>query len=172
MFWGDVSRQGKKGISSMHWRFHQFHSDIGQVALQLLDYLPVEQRGKVVEVARHFTMVLSKTWTAEDGTAGVLHGSWSGKYEDGTKPSAWTGTRQIFEKYLQDPKQSVKYGQCWVFSAILTSVYRYLGIPTRSVSNFRSAHERPPYDHLISSKDKDGSTWNFHVWGKCRLTKL
>ena len=165
MYWGDVSRNGKKGINHMPWRFHQFDATIGEVVLKLLKHLPPEERGSVAKVARHFTMVLGSAWQAGDGMVGVLEGRWSGNYSDGKKPTAWTGSRQIFEQYLRQPTVAVKYGQCWVFSAILTSAYRYLGIPARSVTNFRSAHEHPPYDHFISSKDKDGSTWNFHVWG-------
>ena len=36
---------------------------------------------------------------------------------------------------------SVKYGQCWVFSAVTTTVCRALGLPCRSVTNYVSAHD-------------------------------
>ena len=37
--------------------------------------------------------------------------------------------------------QPVKYGQCWVFSGVLTALLRAVGIPARSVTNFQSAHD-------------------------------
>ena len=37
--------------------------------------------------------------------------------------------------------EPVKYGQCWVFSGLLTTLMRSIGIPARSVTNFASAHD-------------------------------
>ena len=34
-----------------------------------------------------------------------------------------------------------RYGQCWVFSGVVTTVCRALGLPCRSVTNFSSAHD-------------------------------
>jgi hypothetical protein len=49
-----------------------------------------------------------------------LVGRWDGKYDDGTAPSAWTGSVKIIEDYLAT-KRPVKYGQCWVFAGVLTT---------------------------------------------------
>lgn len=51
---------------------------------------------------------------------GVLQGSWSGNYQDGTEPAAWAGSIDILEQYLEK-KSPVKYGQCWVFSGVVTT---------------------------------------------------
>lgn len=55
-----------------------------------------------------------------DWDQGVLVGNWSGKYDGGTSPSKWTGSVAILEEYMKT-KRSVKYGQCWVFSGVLTT---------------------------------------------------
>ena len=44
-------------------------------------------------------------------------------------------------QYVASGGRPVKYGQCWVFSAVLTTVCRALGLPCRSVSNFVSGHD-------------------------------
>ena len=50
------------------------------------------------------------------------------------------GSRKIFSQWLKE-RETVKYGQCWVFAGILTSALRALGIPSRSLTTFRSAHD-------------------------------
>ena len=88
----------------------------------------------------------------------------------------WPGSLPIISQYLST-NQAVRWGQCWVFSGLLTSLGRAIGIPTRSVTNFESAHDRKPFDNFVtkhwtysvagtwqhnSEYDKD-SVWNFHV---------
>lgn len=51
---------------------------------------------------------------------GILVGNWSGNYENGKSPTSWVSTPAILEKYAENGR-SVKFGQCWVFSAILTT---------------------------------------------------
>ena len=63
----------------------------------------------------------------------------SGPYEDGTDPWDWDNSRDMFEAYLKD--SVCKYVQCWGFGAVLTSVYRCLGIPARAVTIYNTAHD-------------------------------
>ncbi|RUS79096.1 hypothetical protein EGW08_013149, partial [Elysia chlorotica] len=51
---------------------------------------------------------------------GVITGNWSNNYADGTAPSSWKGSVQILRQFGRT-KTAVKYGQCWVFSAVLTT---------------------------------------------------
>ena len=50
----------------------------------------------------------------------MLVGNWSGNYAGGTKPWEWTGSVEIFRRFMNN-KRSVRFGQCWVFSGIMTT---------------------------------------------------
>ena len=52
---------------------------------------------------------------------GVLEGRWTEKYpKTCTVPWAWTGSVKILEQFMAKDKP-VKYGQCWVFSGLITT---------------------------------------------------
>lgn len=53
---------------------------------------------------------------------GVIIGRWDGEYSDGKSPSSWTGSVSILDQY-EKSGAAVKYGQCWVFSGVLTTGY-------------------------------------------------
>lgn len=72
---------------------------------------------------------------------GVLEGRWDGEYSDGVSPQVWTGSTLIMDNYLRTGGRPVKYGQCWVFSAVVNTICRTLGIPCRSITNYVSAHD-------------------------------
>ena len=60
---------------------------------------------------------------------GVLQGRWDGNYVDGTPPFEWTGSVSILEEYMKNGGQTpVKYGQCWVFAGVTTTICRALGM--------------------------------------------
>lgn len=98
--------------------------------------LTFEQRRSVVKVSREMSALVN----VQDDR-GVLVGNWSGNYEDGTSPSAWNGSGKILQEYFESGGEPVRYGQCWVFSGVLLSVLRVLGIPARSITNYASAHD-------------------------------
>lgn len=115
---------------------------------------------------------------------GLLIGRWDGDYKDGISPHAWTGSVAIMEQYLSEGGQPVKYGQCWVFSAVVVTMCRALGIPCRSVTNYVSAHDTNRSLTIDKYFDKDGneiergpdgesndSCWNFHVWNDVWMTR-
>lgn len=72
-------------------------------------------RGDPIMLSR----TISKMVNSNDDD-GVLEGRWDGEYGDGTPPASWTGSVDILQQYL-DTQQIVKYGQCWVFSGVVTS---------------------------------------------------
>lgn len=71
---------------------------------------------------------------------GALMGNWSNDFGGGVKPTKWLGSQKILQEYYTT-KKPVKYAQCWVFSGVLATVCRTLGIPCRVVTNYSSAHD-------------------------------
>lgn len=50
---------------------------------------------------------------------GVLKGNWSNNFKEGVHPSTWSGSADILKKWAQSNYSPVKYGQCWVFAAVM-----------------------------------------------------
>ena len=62
---------------------------------------------------------------------------------------------KIFQEYYKTEKP-VKYGQCWVFSGVMTTALRALGIPARSITNFDSAHDTDETMTIDAIYDQNG----------------
>ncbi|XP_075624732.1 protein-glutamine gamma-glutamyltransferase E isoform X2 [Balearica regulorum gibbericeps] len=175
---GIIFAGNKNRINSFGWNFGQFQEDIINICLSMLDRSLNYRQDPVTDVShrndpKYLGRVLSAMVNANDDQ-GVLLGNWSGNYDGGKSPSSWTGSGEILLNWKKSGFRPVKYGQCWVFAAVLTTVLRCLGIPTRTITNFSSAHDADGnlrvdefYDaagnHLDRSAD---SIWNFHVWNE------
>ncbi|XP_035678619.1 protein-glutamine gamma-glutamyltransferase K-like isoform X1 [Branchiostoma floridae] len=168
-YYGTSRRIGKRP-----WNFGQFEPKILDVCLRLLDrsQIKAESRGDAVKVSRIVSKMVN---SADDG--GVLTGNWSGNYAGGRSPTAWNGSVEILRQYYER-NRPVCYGQCWVFSGVMTTVLRCLGIPARSVTNYDSAHDTDVsmtidnyMDHNLREIDGGDSVWNFHVWNEAWMAR-
>jgi len=145
------------------WNFAQFQKTVVLATLRLLEAVSIDERANPVVVSRRLTVLENDR---------VLYGNWSGNYAGGSAPSSWTGSKEIISQFYQTGKP-VKFGQCWVFSGVLTTLCRSIGIPCRSVTNFESAHDTnfnrvvDKYyvpDGTLDKEKTNDSVWNFHVW--------
>lgn len=50
---------------------------------------------------------------------GILLGRWHGSYQGGVNPTEWSGSADILQSWALSDCSPVRYGQCWVFAAVL-----------------------------------------------------
>ncbi|KAM6947146.1 transglutaminase 5, like [Lycodopsis pacificus] len=172
-----------RNIVSRPWSFDQFEPGVLEACLNLLQVSPQHQESRRKDYLNrnnpvYISRVVSAMINSEDDR-GVLEGKWKGGYKDGFNPSLWTGSGDILTQWAESGYRPVKYGQCWVFAAVMCTVMRVLGIPCRVITNFDSAHDTngnlvieeyysETGQKLNHSKD---SIWNFHVWVECWMTR-
>ncbi|XP_065508962.1 protein-glutamine gamma-glutamyltransferase K [Caloenas nicobarica] len=163
-------------IAERSWNYGQFEPGVLEACLYILDRrgMPHSARGDPVMVSR----VVSAMVNSLDDN-GVLVGNWTGDYSHGTNPSAWAGSVDILRSF-HGSGAPVRYGQCWVFAGVMTTVLRCLGLPTRTVTNYNSAHDTDVslttdiyFDENMRPLERlnTDSVWNFHVWNDCWMKR-
>ncbi|XP_021565166.1 protein-glutamine gamma-glutamyltransferase 6 [Carlito syrichta] len=142
---GIIFRGVEKHIRAQGWNYGQFEEDILNICLSILDRSPSHQDNPATDVSRrHDPIYVTRVISAmvnSNNDRGVVQGQWQGKYGGGTSPLHWRGSVAILQKWFKGRYRPVKYGQCWVFAGVMCTVLRCLGIATRVVSNFNSAHD-------------------------------
>ncbi|CAK9029709.1 unnamed protein product [Durusdinium trenchii] len=145
-----------------HWYHEPFRAANLLIALKLLDWLPMMLRGDLTAVTRYLTNAVGDKvcfgkWGEGDYAGGKPDGGYKCRSKKYVKrraekwahtchdPTSWTSSSPILEKHWglvqSGVPSAVQYCQCFVFSGVLTTIGRTLGIATRSVTNFQSAHD-------------------------------
>ncbi|CAK9297583.1 unnamed protein product [Gordionus sp. m RMFG-2023] len=177
---GDVGKiwmGTSKDKHSRMWSYGQYEENVLSCAFLALDMtrLPHQRRNNPIEVCRAISAIVNSL----DGDRGIVEGNWSGNYRNGINPTDWQGSTQIMQKYYKT-RNSVKYGQCWVFAGVTTTILRALGIPCRTITNFNSAHDTNKnlvvdviYNERMEIQEEisPDSIWNYHVWNECWMTR-
>lgn len=164
-------------ISERAWNFGQFEFGVLDACLFIMDKaeMPLSNRGDVIKVTR----VASAMINSRDDD-GVLVGNWSGEYTYGVPPTSWTGSVEILLDYANSRGTPVCYAQCWVYAAVFNTFLRCLGIPSRVVTNFFSAHDNDGNLKMDIILDENGkvdrertkdSIWNYHCWNECYMSR-
>ena len=145
---GLIWRGSHNRMRPCYWNFAQFEKDILECCIYLISKvskLTVAGRADPVRVVRAISAVVSfrlrgplaissfclflsccccsfrlfsQVNSPDDN--GVLEGNWSGDYQGGKAPTKWQGSMLILQSFW-NTKRPVKYGQCWVFSGIVTT---------------------------------------------------
>ncbi|XP_063819264.1 protein-glutamine gamma-glutamyltransferase 5-like [Pseudophryne corroboree] len=182
--YGFVYQGNHKWISTCPWNYGQWEDDILDISLRILDknlnylqdaFKDLSLRNNPVYISRVVCAMINSN---DDN--GVLQGNWGEDYKTGVSPSTWNGSTAILRQWYKSDCQPVRYGQCWVFAAVMCTVMRSLGIPTRVVTNFDSAHDTngnliiDEYYDTTGKKlpeESNDSIWNFHVWCECWMAR-
>ncbi|KAE8736894.1 hypothetical protein FOCC_FOCC017650 [Frankliniella occidentalis] len=169
---GLIYRGSYNRIRPTVWKFAQFERDILECTLYLaasVGRLSPSSRADPVKTAR----ALSAAVNSPDDNGAVM-GNWTSEFEGGTPPTKWVGSMKILQTFHKTHKP-VKYGQCWVFSGVLGTLCRALGIPCRVITCYASAHDTQnslTVDYFVNDAGKvmeelnSDSIWNFHVWNE------
>ncbi|XP_062511845.1 protein-glutamine gamma-glutamyltransferase 4-like [Corticium candelabrum] len=161
------------GASGVRWDYAVRSQAVTRTRLEIEKRMNANELANTYLYARALTRYLGDPLTATR----VLIGRWDGRYGDGIEPWRWASSADIFNRWLP-LKNPVKYGQCWVFAALLTSLLRSRGIPARVITNYKSHHDRGLANNRLSvlrQYDKiqqaDESVWNFHVWSEAWMAR-
>ncbi|MBX3364059.1 MAG: hypothetical protein KF866_04775 [Phycisphaeraceae bacterium] len=174
-------------IEPVHYEFKQFEQSSLDVALQLLNGLTAEHRANAALVARHLAPLLNTQGPPRPPGApvGVIEGRWPpddapNPFAGGVNPKRVTTSKRILDHYAQ-AGTAFKYGQCWNFAGVHTSLLRTLGIPARpvfgqEVGRKLTSPPAVPADELwYTYKPVAGGGfapfpgqydhhWRFHIW--------
>ncbi|XP_061217281.1 protein 4.2-like isoform X5 [Neopsephotus bourkii] len=176
IYWGT-----ENAILAQPWDFSQFEEDIVDICFTLLDV--GERHRDKDHIQRKNPVYICRTIAAMlncDEFRGILTECGTGQYFNGTPPSKWLGSSPILRQWVASQCKPVHYGQCWVFAAVMCSVLRCLGIPTRVVTGFTWAHntnsslsvdEYYDEDGTLLTQDKNARVWTFHVWNECWMAR-
>lgn len=157
-----LNSKGRLYIGNTHgkaWNLGLYQEDTLRAVLFVLETvskLTFEQKRDPILVTRALSALINSV-----GDNGVLEGRWAEDYPDGKSPWFWTGSGAILKQYYQSGGKPVKYGQCWVFSGVLLTALRVLGIPSRSVTNFNSARDTNRNRTIDEYYDEDGNRLDY-----------
>ncbi|GMH59657.1 hypothetical protein TL16_g02874 [Triparma laevis f. inornata] len=168
------------------WSFNQWDFANLQIAYDRLVRMPVADRGDPVLVSRHITYSVGEDicygkWGEGSYTTGRPYGGYtcSGS-KPCTTPDDWRDSTSLFATHRSIGRK-VQYCQCFVYAAITTSIGRSLGIPTRPVTTFQSAHDTDKNRAIekfytidpangefvpVDGAPTGDSVWSFHVWNE------
>uniref|UniRef100_A0A3B4XS77 protein-glutamine gamma-glutamyltransferase n=1 Tax=Seriola lalandi dorsalis TaxID=1841481 RepID=A0A3B4XS77_SERLL len=169
--------QGSVGaVSHRNWTYGQFERGILDACIYILDAsrMPIYNRGNIIKLVRKGSAMLN----SQDDN-GVLVGNWSEDFSMGTPPTSWTGSVKILLQYV-NTGVPICFAQCWVFAGVFNTFLRCLGIPSRVITNFSSAHDNTGNlktdlifkpDGTPDKRHTRDSIWNYHCWNEVFMTR-
>ncbi|XP_054592136.1 coagulation factor XIII A chain [Nothobranchius furzeri] len=163
-------------VTERGWVYGQFEAGVLDACIYILDTcrMPIDNRDDVIKIVRTASAMIN----SQDDN-GVLVGNWGEDFSMGTAPTSWTGSSAILLQY-HNTGAPVSFAQCWVYAAVLNTFLRCLGIPTRLITNFNSAHDNNgnlkielifKADGSPDRRNTRDSIWNYHCWNEAFMKR-
>ena len=141
--------------SANYWDYGQYEKGILDIVCKVLSLAMTDRKNDAVKIVRAITAIANN-----HTEGGIIEGRWrTSDFENGTNPAFWASSVQILKEYNQT-NRPVKYGQCWVFSAVITTILRSIGIPTREVTTVASAADKTRDILVNKCLTEDGSSFS------------
>ncbi|RWS14303.1 Hemocyte protein-glutamine gamma-glutamyltransferase-like protein [Dinothrombium tinctorium] len=170
---GEIWMGTDSGRFPKPWTYGQFDDPVLLVIVFMIEKygLSPEIRADVVTLSRAFTSMVNS-----NDNLGVIVGRWDGKYSPYTSPLDWYSSVPIMKEYYESDGGSGRYAQCWVYAAMLNTICRGIGLPTRLVTTYGSAHDgnrnlvldklfrKGPYNTHVQYRAE--MLGNFHAWNE------
>ncbi|KAM8822063.1 LOW QUALITY PROTEIN: coagulation factor XIII A chain-like [Synchiropus picturatus] len=175
--YGVIFQGSADATTSRNWTFGQFERGILDACIYVLDAsrMPIGNRGSALKLVRKG----SAMFNSQDDN-GVLVGNWSDDFSGGTPPTLWTGSVKILLRYA-NTGVPVSFAQCWVFAGVFNTFLRCLGVPSRVITNFNSAHDNTGNlktdlifkpDGAPDRRRTRDSIWNYHCWNEVFMVRV
>ncbi|NXS77515.1 EPB42 protein, partial [Erpornis zantholeuca] len=178
---GIIYQGTENAVLAQPWDFSQFEEDMIDICFILLALGEDFQREKDPALRKdpvHICRAVAAMMNCNELRS--LTEFEPGQHSNGIPPSKWLGSSAILRQWIASKLQPVHFGQCWVLAAVLCSVLRCLGIPTRVVTGFTWAHntksslsvdEYYDEDGTLLTQDNTAHVWTFHVWNECWMAR-
>ncbi|XP_068120111.1 protein 4.2-like isoform X2 [Hyperolius riggenbachi] len=161
------------------WHFGQFEEDIPEICMKFLDLSLHYQKDPEKQYIKrkdpiYICQIIGDAIGRRDDEDRVTF-----MCENGKPSYKWISSVPILRQWFQHETLPA-YGHHWVFAAVLCTVLRFLGIPTRIVTNYNSAHgteENLQKDVFYNEqgarihRSRNDSIWHFHVWNECWMER-
>ncbi|KAF3837190.1 hypothetical protein F7725_004654 [Dissostichus mawsoni] len=158
-------------VAERNWNYGQFNFGVLDACLYIMDRsdMPITNRGDPIRVTRKASAMLN---SRDD--EGVLVGNWSGDYTYGVAP--------FLDRQHRHPADLRQRKDARLLRSVLglRRLLRCLGIPSRVVTNFYSAHDNDGNLKMDIILDENGridrsrtkdSIWNYHCWNECYMSR-
>lgn len=120
------------GISppwTLNWNYDFECSSVSKWIMEIVSKIPFEYRNNIEYVCTYISSNIDSINNYNDA---LIEGRWKSTFSQGKEPDSWKRSHEIF-KERAELKRPVKYGQCWVLADLLTGIFRFLGIPAKTV---------------------------------------